>query len=109
MYKQFTFLVSYLGLNSLIFLGEYKMARLMQDNDYKPAKEALEYLKKQNIGIRFNGGIEVSAEDLQVISRHLFWLTRCNASLPSFLFLDMKRGTLGYIYKYGSEPDFGSQ
>jgi hypothetical protein len=100
--QQFTLLVDYLGLDSLIFLGDYKTAWLRQDNDFKPAKKALEYLKMQGIGVRFNGGIEVSAEDLPVFSRHLFWLTRCNASLPSFHFLNNKQEILGNICKYGS-------
>jgi hypothetical protein len=58
--QQITLLIDHLGLDSLIFLGDYKTAWLRQDNDYKPAKMALEYLKAQNVGVRFNGGIKVS-------------------------------------------------
>ena len=100
--QQFTLLIEHLGLDSLIFLGDYKTAWLRQDNDFKPAKKALEYLKKQGIGVRFKGGIKVSRKDLLVFSRHLFWLTRCNASLPGFHFLNNKQEILGNICKYGS-------
>ncbi|MES1197949.1 MAG: hypothetical protein ABUL41_01575 [Chitinophagaceae bacterium] len=91
-----------LGYDELIFLGDSATAWLYQDNDYKPAKEALRYLKNQKIGKRFNGALIINDSDLQEFCKNLFWLTRCNASFPDIYFTDKKQNILGNICKYGS-------
>lgn len=91
-----------LDSDSLIFLGDVELAWLNQENDYKPAKEAQEYLIHNNIGKRFNGAIRVSIPELPTFIRHLSWLTRCNAALPYFYFTDTGKNIMGHICQYGN-------
>ena len=100
--QQFTQLIELLKFDTLIFLDDYKMPWRGQDNEYKPAKRALQYLIEQNVGKRFNGGLEVNLGDLSEFSKHLFWLSRCNASLPTFHYMDKGENILGYLCKYGN-------
>lgn len=88
--------------DTLIFLGDTETSWLYQDNDYKPAKDALDYLKDKNIGKRFNGALQVDTTELPVFIRHIAWLTRCNAALPYFYFIDEQKNILGNICKYGN-------
>ncbi len=97
----FSKLITNLGIENLVFLGDTKTPWLNQENDYKPVKEALQYLKDSNVGGRFNGALKIEAIDLEKFMRHLFWLSRCNATLPEFYFMDEKQNILGTVCKYG--------
>ncbi len=88
--------------DELIFLGDTEIAWLYQSNDYKPAKEAQEYLIGKKIGKRFNGALQVDKSELPIFIAHLAWLTRCNASLPYFYFIDKGQNIVGNICKYGN-------
>lgn len=87
---------------SLIFLGDTPLAWLHQKNDYKPAKEAQDYLVTHKIGKRFNGGIQVAAHDMATFIKHISWLTRCNAALPYVYFTDKGQNIIGHICQYGN-------
>ena len=87
---------------SLVFLGDYKRAWRYQENDYKHARAALQYLEDNGIGKRFNGGIEVSAIELPEFCKHLFWLQRCNAALPCFYFTNKAQNFVAHICRYGN-------
>lgn len=91
-----------LGCDNLIFLGDTELAWLHQDNDYKPLKEAQQYLVDNKIGKRFNGALQVDNSELVTFVKHLSWLTRCNASLPYFHFTDNGQSFIGNICKYGN-------
>src|SRR6478609_8768334 len=52
-------LTKQLGYDNLIFLGDAELAWLHQDNEYKPAQEAQQYLVDNKIGKRFNGALQV--------------------------------------------------
>jgi hypothetical protein len=95
-------LIKELGYDNLIFLGDTELAWLYQDNDYKPAKEAQQYLVDHKIGRRFNGALQVDSSELLQFVKHLSWLTRCNASLPYFHFTDDGQNFIGHICKYGN-------
>ncbi len=95
-------LTKQLGHDNLIFLGDTELAWLHQDNDYKPAKEAQQYLVENKIGNRFNGALQVEHSELVTFVKHLSWLTRCNASLPYFHFTDKGQNIIGNICKYGN-------
>jgi hypothetical protein len=95
-------LTKQLGINSLVFLGDTELAWLHQDNEYKPAKDAQQYLVGNKIGKRFNGALQVDNSELMVFVKHLSWLTRCNASLPYFYFVDKGQNLIGNICKYGN-------
>jgi len=89
-------------VDKLFFLGNTATTWRNQDNDYKPVKEALQYLEDQNIEKTFDGAIMVTLTELPLFIKHLFWLTRCNASLPDFHFMDTAQNYLGNICKYGN-------
>ena len=95
-------LVSALQTDALIFLGDTETPWLYQHNDYKPVKEAQDYLTTNKIGKRFNGALRVSKTELPTFIRHLAWLVRCNAALPFFHFIDEKQSIVGSICKYGN-------
>jgi hypothetical protein len=91
-----------LHADSLVFLGDTETPWMYQFNDYKPVKEAHEYLVSKKIGKRFNGALLVDSSELPMFIKHLAWLTRCNAALPYFYFIDPERGILGSICQYGN-------
>jgi len=91
-----------IGYDSLIFLGDSKLPWLYQDNEYKPAKEARQYLINNKLGKRFNGALQVNNSELLTFTKHLSWLTRCNATLPYIYFIDKGQNIIGNICKYGN-------
>lgn len=91
-----------LDFSTLIFLGDTRQPWLHQNNDYKPAREAKEYLIENKIGKHFNGALQVDKSDLITFTKHLSWLTRCNASLPHFYFIDGGQQLICNICKYGN-------
>ena len=95
-------LTKQLAYDNLIFLGDTELAWLHQDNEYKPAQEAQQYLVDNKIGKRFNGALQVDNSELVSFVKHLSWLTRCNASLPYFHFTDKGQNIVGNICKYGN-------
>lgn len=95
-------LVKAFQFDSLLVLGDTETPWLYQNNDYNPAKEAQDYLTVNKVGKNFNGGLQVNSLELPVFIKHLAWLTRCNASLPYFYFLDKKQNLLGHICQYGN-------
>lgn len=99
---ELTRLIKGLGYRSLIFLGDSNLPWRYQDNEYKPAKAALDYLAENAIGKRFNGGLQVETGDLPVFLRHLTWLVRCSASLPLIHFMDPEQQILGSVCQYAN-------
>lgn len=99
---ELTELITAMGIDNLIFLGDYTNAWLYQESDYKPVKEAIQFLRDHKVGKRFNGALRVYKEDLPEFIKHLSWLSRCNAALPYFYFMDAGQNLLGFICKYGN-------
>ncbi len=91
-----------MDIHSLVFMGESRIPWLYQKHKYAPVKKALDFLKQNKIGEKFYGALEIGREDFENFSEHLFWLVRCNASLPYFHFLDSEQKILGYFCKYGN-------
>lgn len=89
-----------LGETDLMVLGIDNTPWLYQENEYLPVKNALNYLK-QRIDKKFDGGFLLNKEDILEFVPHLFWLTRCNASLPYFYISFPKSLTIISICKYG--------
>ena len=89
-----------LNESDLIVLGVENIPWLFQENDYQPVKKALNYLKGK-IDIDFNGGFLLREESLLEFIPHLFWLTRCNASLTYFYMSFPNAKTMISICKYG--------
>jgi hypothetical protein len=99
---EITRLIKAIDGDRLIFLGDTETPWLYQYNDYKPTKEAQEYLRANKVGNRFSGAIQVDTSELPTFIKHLAWLTRCNATLPYFHFVDSEQNILGNICKYGN-------
>ena len=89
-----------LGETSLVILGVQNIPWLYQENNYKPVKRALQYLE-QHIEKDFNGGFLLSKNEVLEFIPHLFWLVRCNASLPQFYMTFPTAKTAMTICKYG--------
>lgn len=89
-----------LGETSLMILGVENTPWLYQENDYEPVKNALDYLRER-IDKKFNGGFLIKESELIEFIPHLFWLTRCNASLPYFFLSLPNSKTYINICKYG--------
>jgi hypothetical protein len=86
--------------SELIVLGDWSTPWLYQDNDYKPVKESLDWFRKQ-IDSDFNGGFLLKETDLIEFTPRLFWLTRCNMSLPEFMMTFENCKTIISICKHG--------
>jgi len=99
---QLLVLTKQLGFAYLIFLGDSELAWLRQNNNYKPANNAQEYLVDNKIGRRFNGALQVDHFELPTFVRHISWLIRCNADLPNLYFTDGGQNLIGNICKYGN-------
>lgn len=102
---QITLLFQELGIDKLIFLGDTKypwISKLSADRkDYKPLTNALAYLTENKIGRRFNGAIEVDISELFVFIQHFYIMTKCDASLPYFHFMDKGQNLIGCIHYSG--------
>ena len=91
-----------MNIASLIFLGDTHAAWLSQENDYGPVKEAMQFLKAEKVGKKFNGGLQIKTEHLTAFIPHLFWLVRCNAALPIFYFMNEEQTVLANFCQYGN-------
>lgn len=99
---EITNLITNLGFDKLIFLGDVKTPWLYRSHDYKPAKEGLQYLVDNKIGRRFNGALQVDRIQLPTFIKHLAWLVRTNAVLPYVHFIDPEQNIIGDICQYGN-------
>ena len=84
----------------LMILGVQNTPWLSQENEYLPVKNALAYLK-QSVDKDFDGGFLLKENSILEFIPHLFWLTRCNASLPYFYMSFPGSKTAITICKYG--------
>ena len=88
--------------DSVIVILDYSTPWLSQENDYKPADNALKYLKSLGVDKDFVGGFKISGVQLTEFFQHLFWITRCNASLPYCYFSGVNNRFVATICKYGN-------
>ena len=94
-------LTSLFKTEKLFILGNLNTPWLFQENEYPPVKKASDYLKSK-VNIEFNGGFELSENELIDFIPHLFWLIRCNMSLPEFMMSFENSKTIFSIYKHGN-------
>lgn len=85
----------------LLILGDWSTPWLNQENDYEPVANALNYLKEK-VDDDFNGGFVLKEKELEEFIPHLFWLVRCNASLPEFLMSYNNCSFIVSICQYGT-------
>lgn len=91
-----------LDWQSTIFLLDYPTPWLSQDNDYEPVKKALDYLKSIGVTDDFTGGFKANGQELKELTMNLFWIVRCNASLPDCYFSGIEKGFVGDVCKHGN-------
>ena len=84
----------------LMVLGDWDTPWLHQENDYPQLVRVFSYLK-QYIDNRFNGGFILKPAEISNFIPHLFWLIRCNASLPEILMGFENGKTIYSICRYG--------
>jgi hypothetical protein len=96
-------LMKHLGISSLIFLGDIKYGwyPYYKQHDHKLVKEAVQFLKENKVGPRFNGALQVDFKDLKEFIRHLYPLTLTNALSPMLYFMDKEQNILGIIHYRG--------
>ena len=77
-----------LEINKLTFLCDFNSNWITKNSkdrtDYKQLTKAVEYLRDNKVGQKFNGSITVDITHLRKFLEHLYILTRCDAS--RFLF-----------------------
>lgn len=95
-------LLNSMGCGSLIFMGDTTTPWLYQHNNYPPVNAALGFIRQQKAGDTYNGAFMVSLESLPEFLVHLFWLVRCNASLPVIYGLDEGEHLLLNFCQYGN-------
>ncbi|WMX13148.1 hypothetical protein [Aureispira sp. CCB-E] len=88
-----------LNESSILILGLIKNS-WFQENDYAPISRAMNYLEEK-INKNFDGGFILKENEILKFIPHLFWLIRCNASLPETYMTFPKSKTIFYICKYG--------
>jgi hypothetical protein len=89
--------------DAVLFLPDIPVTPwLEQDNDYLPVQNALQYLRDLGMDESFAGGVLANGEELATFVGHLFWLVRCNASLPIINFSGRGEKLIGSLCKYGN-------
>ena len=86
---------------NLIIMGDWPMPWLSQENEYRPVKESLDWFKTQ-IDMDFTGGFLLNGNEIIEFISRLFWLIRCNASLPEFMMTYENLDTVFSICQYGA-------
>lgn len=103
--KELRNLMTSLGIEYLVFLGDtdqqWLSKRALERKDYVPFAIAVRYFLQQQIDPAFNGGVKVSADDLEIFLNHFYTFVRCDASLPYFHFIDNNQQILGTIHYSG--------
>jgi hypothetical protein len=87
---------------SVLFLLDYPTPWLHQDNDYEPVKNSLNFITGLGVDKHFIGGFKADGNELTELTRNLFWIIRCNASLPICYFSGVNTDFIGNICEYGS-------
>ena len=90
-----------LGINKLTFLCDFNSNWITKNSkdrtDYKQLTKAVEYLRDNKVGQKFNGSITVDIAHLRKFLEHLYILTKCDASFSHYHFIDDNEDLIGYI------------
>lgn len=87
---------------SVVFLLDYAIPWFHQDNPYEPVKRAFAYLKHLGVDENFTGGFSANGPELKKLVKNLFWIIRCNASLPTCYFSGIETDFTASICQYGN-------
>ena len=86
----------------LIFILDYDVPWLSQENDFEPVSKASNYLREIGTSEEFSGAFKLSGNNLAEFASNLFWIIRCNASLPYCWFSTDNHQFVGDICQYGN-------
>jgi hypothetical protein len=94
-----------LGIERLIFLCDANTPWITRNSynrtDFKHVVKAVEYLKSNKIGVRFNGGVIVEISELSEFIGHFYVLTWTDALFSYYNFMDESQSIIGYIHYDG--------
>ena len=100
--RELSKLVGLLNYDYIVCLGDANIPWLFADHDYKPVKEALNYLLQKKVSKSFNGALQIDFINLQEFLKHIFWLVRCNGVLFRPHFSDPEFNVIVSICYYGN-------
>jgi hypothetical protein len=94
-----------LGIERLIFLCDADTTWITRNSnkrtDLRQVVKAVEYLKNNKIGVRFNGGVIVEMSELNEFMEHFYVLTKTDALFSYYSFIDESQSIIGYIHYDG--------
>ena len=94
-----------LKVEKLIFLCDYKSTWITRNSrdrtDFKQLIKAVDYLKDNKIGLKFDGGLIVEMKEIKKFIEHFYILTMCDGLFAYYHFLDENQSILGYIHYDG--------
>lgn len=93
-------LMKLLNSDFTFLMGDWSLAWLELDVDYKPVNEAKKFLRK-TINESFDGGFLFRGESFLEFFPHLFWLKRCNFHAQEIFISFNNSSTIISICKYG--------
>jgi len=102
---EFTKLIRACKFESLIFFGDkttpWVTKLSAKRTDYVSIIKAIEYFEINQLGKKFNGGVQVGITDLPEFIKHFYSIVRSDASFHGFYFSDENQKLLGSIHYSG--------
>jgi hypothetical protein len=97
-------LFSDIGLNRFVVITHFKMAFVGNiDNKYPPLQKAFKKFASITNNIEYKNAIEVDFDDLSELIDIAFWIERCDANGPEFIFFHETNEKLSFnMCKYGN-------
>jgi len=95
-------LIKAMGYPELIFMGDSTLPWLFRSSDYKPAKEAVDYLIANKLTKTFNGGLLLNTNEVGIFIKHLYWLVRTNTVLAYVHGIDAGQNIIVNVCQHGT-------
>lgn len=95
-------LLNDIGIDKVIIVLNSRCDWFGQKNNYKPVKEAILQLRKIVGDKHYYEAFEVDTVNLKQMTKIVFWLGRCNASLPHIHIISEENKINFMICKYGN-------
>lgn len=82
-------------------MGDSTTPWVFRHSDYKPAKEAVDYLIENKLTQTFNGGLLIGNNEMAIFIKHLFWLVRTSIVFAYVYGIDAGQNILVNICQHG--------
>lgn len=99
---RFEILLNDIGIDKVVIVLTSKCDWFGQKNNYKPVKESMLQLRKIVGDKHYYEAFEVETINLKQMTKIIFWLGRCNASLPHIHIISEENKINFMICKYGN-------